>query len=95
MGDGLAEAWQTYDSSAVVRAPVTLIRATDPKGIPGIAEEHVAALMKAARDYGWSERTEAEVSVEQVTGDHFSMIREPLVIEVAAAVERAVTSINP
>ncbi|NUQ72859.1 MAG: KR domain-containing protein, partial [Polyangiaceae bacterium] len=90
VGDGLAAAWEIYASDSVLRAPITLIRATHAKGIPGVTEEQVAHLMATSRDYGWSDRTEAAVIVEQVGGDHFSMIREPHVLDLAAAVERAI-----
>ncbi|ATL32846.1 type I polyketide synthase [Streptomyces formicae] len=85
-GDGGGEAWITararyagFDYSVPrLAAPTLLVRATEPVGGPGAA---------APESDGWRVTWEQEHTLEEVPGDHFSMLEGDHAAHTARAVE--------
>ncbi|MFI5779960.1 condensation domain-containing protein [Nocardia sp. NPDC051570] len=78
----LAERWHTYDrhyralsafvSDRVLAAPATMLAAA-------LTDDHIA---------GWDGRFTTAPEIEHVDADHYSILRAPAVVTVAAAIER-------
>ncbi|MEW2289596.1 amino acid adenylation domain-containing protein [Streptomyces sp. NPDC047841] len=77
-----AVAMDRYRPATPYPGPVTLL--ATPTGRPGDAVDH-----------GWSHQVTGPLSVVEVPGDHYSILREPLLPHTAAALRAQLTASDP
>jgi hypothetical protein len=81
------------DSSAFLEAHFNMISAYQPRPYPGqvtVLRARTYALISSARqDLGWRPLALGGVTVAKVAGDHDSILKEPRVRDLAAALDSA------
>ncbi|MFT4979700.1 MAG: thioesterase domain-containing protein, partial [Myxococcota bacterium] len=91
VGAALGAGWQAYELPGPIQAPILLLRATRPRGFANITDASVQALMASSRDYGWGPLSRAGTRVQEIPGDHFTMMAQEGLGDLAEAIRAAVS----